>query len=113
MSQPEPLTSLSQHYLVEVLLELEQPFTAQDVVDEIASGPASQTVSVPSMKQRLNTLVRLGWVTKGPGPKTGRRGKPTHEYAMVAGARAAWSKRDEAIQRGLEEQRRHDEALLG
>jgi hypothetical protein len=110
---PEPLTSLGQHYLVELLLGLPQPFTAQDVVNRIMEGPAGERVSLPSMKQRLNTLARLGWVTKGPGPATGRRGKPVHEYAVVAGARSAWLRRDQEIQAGYREQRRHDDALLG
>jgi uncharacterized protein YgbK (DUF1537 family) len=103
-------TTQSQHYLLELLLEMLQPFKAEHVVEELASQGGA--TSLPAMKQRLETLVRLGWLTKGPSLPNGRRGKAPMEYALVAGARRVWEAREAEMQEGFRRQREHDDALL-
>jgi hypothetical protein len=65
------------------------------------------------MRMRLNKLVKMGWLTRGPSIATpGQRGKPPVEYALVAGAAHAWEKRERELQAMWREQREHEEELL-
>jgi hypothetical protein len=109
----KPTTTLQQHYTLELILTMPQPFTAARMVRKAASEPAHEVVQVATMKMRLERLVELGWLTKGPTvPTPGRRGKPPTEYALVAGAARAWQQRERELQAAWREQSRRDDELL-
>jgi predicted ArsR family transcriptional regulator len=106
----DPMTTVGQHYLLELILQMQQPFTLQRLVDR---APAHLETNPTAMRMRLNKLVKMGWLTRGPSIATpGVRGKPPIEYALVAGAAHAWEKRERELQAFWREQREREEGLL-
>jgi predicted ArsR family transcriptional regulator len=104
--------TVGQYYLLELILQMQQPFTLQRLVDRAASEQALET-NPTAMRMRLNKLVKMGWLTRGPSIATpGVRGKPPIEYALVAGAAHAWEKRERELQAFWREQREREEGLL-
>jgi hypothetical protein len=73
-----------QHHFVGVLLGIQRPFTADDLLQLF-------DLTRPLLDNRLNTLVAAGWLTKGKAVRVpGTPGRPPAEYALVAGARSEW-----------------------
>ena len=73
-----------QRHIVGVLLDQRGPVIAHDLVEEL-------DLSATLIQNRLDTLVKAGWLTKGKAPiMLGARGVPPSEYALVAGARNKW-----------------------
>jgi hypothetical protein len=104
-------TTLGQHMMIERLLDMPQPVTIAQVLEATTIG--DHTPAESNVRNWLETLHRKGWLTKGTAPKTGRRGKPSVEYALVAGARRVWEEREARLQEGYAERQAWDDALLG
>lgn len=101
----------NQHYLMEVLLEAGRPVTVDEFINEYASPVESPQHA--AVKQRLDRLVTLGWLTKKRGQRTGRRGKPPSSYEPVNGAQAAWTDHEAMLQKAYAEREELHRELLG